>query len=66
MPTRLNVDTTYQQSCGIFNSMGIAKDMDALACSVKNGKGAMPPIGMCNNSTDNQYKALIAHMSTSK
>ena len=46
--------------------MGIAKDMDALAYNVKNGKGAMPPIGMCNDSTDNQYKALIAHMSTSK
>jgi cytochrome c5 len=77
-----NVDTKYQQSYGIFRSMGvagapkafdeaawasrIAKGMDALAYSVKNGKGAMPPKGMCNNSTDNQYKALIAHMPTSK
>jgi hypothetical protein len=61
-----NVDTKYQQSCGLFHSMGIAKGMDALAYRAKNDKGAVPPKGMCNNSTDNQYKALIAHMSISK
>jgi cytochrome c5 len=77
-----DVDTKYQQSCGICHSMGVAGapkafdeaawaprlalGMDALLSSVKNGKNAMPPKGLCNDCTDDQYKALITHMATSK
>ncbi|MBL4794249.1 MAG: cytochrome c5 family protein [Pseudomonadales bacterium] len=36
--------------------------MDVLVASVKNGKGAMPPTGLCGDCTDDQYKALITFM----
>jgi cytochrome c5 len=77
-----DVDAKYKQSCSICHGMGIAGapkafdkaaweprlalGMDALVASVKNGKGAMPPKGLCNDCTDDQYKALITHMATSK
>ena len=40
--------------------------MDALVASVKNGKGAMPPTGLCADCTDEEYKELITYMSTAK
>ena len=77
-----DVDTKYTQTCSICHSMGIAgapkafdkaawesrlaTGMDALVASVTNGKGAMPPKGLCNDCTTDQYKALITHMATSK
>jgi cytochrome c5 len=44
----------------------LAKGTDKLVLSVKNGMGAMPPRGMCNDCSDADYKALIAYMSTPK
>jgi cytochrome c5 len=44
----------------------LAKGVDQLLVSVKNGLGAMPPRGMCADCADADYKALIAYMSTPK
>ena len=44
----------------------LAKGMDKLLVSVKNGFNAMPPRGMCTDCTDADYKALITYMSTPK
>jgi cytochrome c5 len=44
----------------------LAKGMDTLLGSVKNGFGAMPPRGMCQDCSDADYKALIQYMSTAK
>ena len=44
----------------------LAKGIDALLHSVKNGFNAMPPGGMCTDCTDADYKALIKYMSTPK
>jgi cytochrome c5 len=38
--------------------------MEALVSSVKNGLGIMPPGGLCNGCSDDDYKALITYMST--
>jgi len=40
--------------------------MDALVASVNNGKGAMPPKGLCMDCTADQFKALIQYMSKAK
>ena len=40
--------------------------MDAMVASVKKGKNAMPPKGMCNDCTDADYKALINYLVTGK
>lgn len=42
----------------------LAKGMDALVSSVKNGLGVMPAGGMCTTCSDDDYKALITYMST--
>ena len=42
----------------------LAKGMEALVSSVKNGLGVMPAGGMCNTCSDDDYKALITYMST--
>jgi cytochrome c5 len=44
----------------------LAKGMDALVASVTNGLNAMPPRGMCNDCTAEDYKAVIEWMSASK
>ncbi|HEY3697977.1 MAG TPA: c-type cytochrome [Spongiibacteraceae bacterium] len=44
----------------------LAKGMDKLLLSVKNGLNAMPPRGMCPDCSDADYKALIRYMSTPK
>ncbi len=36
--------------------------MDTLLASVKNGKGAMPPKGLCMDCTDDQFKGAIQFM----
>lgn len=77
-----DVDAKYKQTCSICHAMSVAgapkafdeaawaprlaTGMDALLNTIHNGKGAMPPKGLCNDCTDDQYKALIKHMSTSK
>lgn len=38
------------------------KGMDGLVLSVTNGLGAMPPRGMCNNCSAEDYQALIEYM----
>ncbi len=44
----------------------LANGMDAAVASAKAGKGAMPPMGMCMDCTDDQLKAAIEFMSTAK
>lgn len=68
----------YARSCQICHAAGVAnapktgdaaawelrmaKGMDALVQSVNTGLNAMPPKGMCNDCTDDDYKALIEYM----
>lgn len=40
----------------------LAVGMDALIESSKKGKNAMPPMGLCNDCTDDDFKALIEYM----
>jgi len=40
--------------------------MDTLVKHVKEGFNAMPPKGMCNDCSDEEYRALIEYMSKSK
>ena len=42
----------------------LAKGMEALLSSVKNGLGVMPAGGMCTTCSDDDHKALITYMST--
>ena len=42
----------------------LAKGMEALVSSVKNGLGVMPAGGMCTICSDDDHKALITYMST--
>ena len=44
----------------------LAKGMDQLLLNIKHGINAMPPKGMCMDCTDDDYKALIAYMSSAK
>jgi cytochrome c5 len=70
----------YQKACFACHSMGaagapkthdvaaweplLAKGMPALVESVRKGKNAMPPTGLCPTCTDDDYVALIEFMST--
>ena len=72
----------YAPSCGACHAVGVAgapatgneaawaprmeKGMDALVASVRNGLGAMPPGGLCNSCSDEDYAALITYMSTAQ
>lgn len=69
----------YNKSCAVCHAAGVAgapktgdaqaweprmaKGMDALVSSVKNGLNAMPPKGMCFDCSDEEYKELITYMS---
>ncbi|MGA1696883.1 MAG: c-type cytochrome [Arenicellales bacterium] len=44
----------------------LEKGMDALVASVRNGLNAMPPGGLCNSCSDEDYKALITYMATAQ
>ena len=72
-------EQVYQKSCQICHASGVAgapklgdktawktrldKGMPALIKSIKNGKGAMPPGGMCTDCKESDYKAAIQYMS---
>lgn len=73
-----DVEERYQNSCVFCHGSGAAgapktgdeaawaprleKSMDELVASTRNGKGAMPPMGMCNDCSDEEFKALIEYM----
>ena len=77
-----DVDAKYKQACAACHAMGvagapkafdkaaweprIATGMDKMVASVTNGKGAMPPRGLCMDCTPAQYKQLINHMAAPK
>lgn len=73
---RYNKSCTFCHTAGVSNApkTGVAeawkphmaKGMDKLVASVKNGFNAMPPRGMCTDCTDADYKALIEYMATPK
>ena len=44
----------------------MAKGMDAMIASVKQGLNGMPPTGLCADCTDEEYKALIEFMATAQ
>jgi cytochrome c5 len=72
----------YNRSCIACHSSGAAgapktgveadwaprmeKGMDALVASVVNGMNAMPPKGMCFDCSNEDFKALIQHMTAPK
>lgn len=72
------VEETFNKTCAICHVPGVAMapkvgdaaaweprlalGMDALVKSVVNGKGAMPPKGMCSNCDEAQFAELIKHM----
>lgn len=73
-----DVQEKYSNSCVFCHGSGAAgapktgdqaawaprleKGMDQLVASTRNGKGAMPPMGMCNDCTDEDFRALIEFM----
>ena len=72
----------YAASCGACRAGGVAgapatgdaeawaprteKGMEALVASVRNGLNAMPPGGLCNSCSDEDYTALITYMATAQ
>ena len=69
----------YDKACHVCHSTGVAGapkthdsaawaprlelGIDTLIATVKTGKGAMPPGGMCTDCTDEDYKNAIKYMS---
>lgn len=69
----------YDKACSVCHSMGVAGapkthdaeawkprlalGIDTLVSTVKTGKNAMPPGGMCTDCTDEDYKNAINFMS---
>ena len=69
----------YDKACHVCHSMGVAGapkahdtgawepriaiGIDTLVSTVKTGKGAMPPGGMCTDCSDEDYKNAIEFMS---
>lgn len=74
-----DVDAKYKQACMACHAAGVAGapkafdaaawesrlalGMDTLVNSVTNGKGAMPPRGLCMDCSADQYTQLINYMS---
>jgi len=70
--------TVYNTKCGVCHATGaagapkfgdaaawaprVAQGMDALLATAQNGKGAMPPKGLCMDCTDAELKAAIQYM----
>lgn len=77
-----NVEEKYNRYCVACHSTGAAgapklgdaeawaprleKGVDALVKTSISGIGAMPPKGMCNECTEDDFKALIEYMSKAK
>lgn len=77
-----DVTAKYNQACAACHAMGVAgapkafdaaaweprlkQGMETLINSVTNGKGAMPPRGLCMDCTPEHYTKLINHMATDK
>mgnify|MGYP003384657999 CR=1 FL=1 len=77
-----DAEAKYKQSCMACHSIGVAgapkafdanawapklaTGMDSLVANVTNGKGAMPPKGLCMDCSADQFKALITYMSKAK
>ena len=77
-----DVEAKYNKSCAVCHAAGVAgapktgdaeawkprldKGMETLVGSVTNGLNAMPPKGMCTDCSDEDYEALIKHMSAAK
>ena len=71
-------EAKYQQTCFACHGTGVpgapqkgdkeawaprlASGSEALLNSVKKGKGAMPPGGLCGDCSDEQFSALIDYM----
>lgn len=69
----------YDKACQVCHSMGVAgapkahdaaaweprlaQGLDTLVSTIKTGKGAMPPGGMCTDCSDEDYKNAIEYMS---
>lgn len=76
----LDVEAKYKQTCFACHGTGaagspkahdtaaweprVAQGIDVLLKSVKGGKNAMPPGGLCVDCSDDDYKALIKFMSS--
>lgn len=79
MTASASVEDKYKSSCTFCHSTGAAgapktgdkaawapryeKGMETLVKNSRAGIGAMPPMGMCNTCTDDDFKALIEYMS---
>ena len=77
-----DVSELYNKSCVACHSLGAAgapksfdeaawaerekKGMSVLISNIKTGLNAMPPKGMCNDCTDEEYQALIEFMAKAK
>jgi len=75
-----DTEKLFQKTCGFCHVSGVAgapkvgdkaaweprlaRGMAAMLESVENGKGAMPPKGMCAKCSTADYKALIDYMAT--
>ena len=73
-----DVEATFNKTCAICHVPGVAmapkvgdksawaprmeQGMGALVKAVVEGKGAMPPMGMCSKCNEEQFAALIQHM----
>lgn len=78
VPAAAMANDTYNTKCVACHATGAAGapklgdaaawapraslSMDALLASVKNGKGAMPPKGLCNDCSDDDFKGAIQFM----
>lgn len=78
-PASAGVEEKYNQSCTYCHGTGAAgapktgdkaaweerkkKGMDTLVKHAREGFNAMPPMGMCNDCTDEDFRALIEYMS---
>ncbi|MGI2261669.1 c-type cytochrome [Shewanella sp. GXUN23E] len=72
-------EAVYNKACQVCHAMGVAgapkahdaaaweprlaQGLDTLVATVKAGKNAMPPGGMCTDCTDEDYKNAIEFMS---
>lgn len=72
------LEKTFKKTCGFCHISGVAgapmvgdksaweprmkKGMEVMVESVANGKGAMPPKGLCDKCKTDDYRALINYM----